>query len=269
MWFTVELSALRAPRSGSSGVHQPATVATTREVGPARGVGVGRGLARDSAKGAPGSVLHVRAVHHPGPDFTPRSKRAITLCVVAALALTALDIGSKLAVEERLSAKPSYAPPAVCAVDDSGHILGQQRVPTAPYVLVENYLELHYAENCGAAFGFMRTAPLAARRGIFSVAALAAVVGLMWMFVQGRGQVFFAWSVPLIVSGALGNLFDRVRYGYVVDFIRFHWRGEWDYPTFNVADIGISVGVGLLILDGILEGRAEKRRLEAAAGEGS
>jgi signal peptidase II len=67
--------------------------------------------------------------------------------------------------------------------------------------------------------------------------------------------------VPLIVSGALGNLFDRVRYGYVVDFIRFHWRGEWDYPTFNVADVGISVGVALLIIDGFLEGRAEKRRL--------
>jgi signal peptidase II len=53
------------------------------------------------------------------------------------------------------------------------------------------------------------------------------------------------------VSGAVGNLFDRVRHGYVVDFIRFHVHDKFEWPTFNVADITIVIGVGLLLLDGM------------------
>ena len=66
-----------------------------------------------------------------------------------------------------------------------------------------------------------------------------------------------------IVSGALGNLIDRVRYGYVVDFIRFHLQDGWEWPTFNIADCGITVGVILLVLDGFREGRAEAKEPKA------
>jgi signal peptidase II len=79
-----------------------------------------------------------------------------------------------------------------------------------------------------------------------------AVGALLFMFVTGTGGKLFAWSVPLIVSGALGNLVDRVRLGYVVDFIRFHLQEGWEWPTFNVADSTITVGVALLLLDGLL-----------------
>src|SRR5690606_10370962 len=88
-------------------------------------------------------------------------------------------------------------------------------------VLIADYLEFQYAESCGAAFGLLRDADDWVRRAVFGVAALGAVVALMWMFVVGRGGPLFAWSVPFVVSGAVGNLVDRVRYGYVVDFIRF------------------------------------------------
>ena len=69
----------------------------------------------------------------------------------------------------------------------------------------------------------------------------------MWLYWTGYGGTLFAVSVPLIASGALGNLVDRFRLGYVVDFIRFHVREAFVWPTFNVADITITVGVALLL----------------------
>ena len=94
---------------------------------------------------------------------------------------------------------------------------------------------------------------------VFASAALLASVFLLGMYAQGRGSMLFLISVPMIIAGAVGNLWDRVRYGYVVDFIRFHWQERWEYPTFNIADIWITVGVVLLILDGLLEGRQLSR----------
>jgi len=132
-------------------------------------------------------------------------------------------------------------------------------------VLIDGYLELRYAENCGAAFGFMRDMPSAVRKGVFYVAAGGAVVLLLWMFMTGRGGILFAISVPLIVSGAIGNFVDRVRYGYVVDFIRFHLDERWAYPTFNVADAWITIGVVLILIEGFVEGRHEKRAKAAVA----
>jgi signal peptidase II len=196
---------------------------------------------------------------------TRRSNKAIAIAVAATLALVAADLGSKAWASANLSAERVGEPPPVCEG------AGMQRIRTEPVVLIEGYLELSYAENCGAAFGLLRDAPDLLRRAIFGTAALAAAVVLFVMFVQGRGGRFFAWSVPLIVSGAVGNLVDRIRYGYVVDFIRFHLQDRWEYPTFNVADITITVGVALLIIDGFLqekknhdEAEAEKREAEGA-----
>lgn len=186
-----------------------------------------------------------------------RSLRAITLCLVAVVGLTALDLWSKAwALEALSSERPGGAPP-VCEPTELGHILYQRRRGDA-VVLVPGYLELRYAENCGAAFGLMREAEGWVRRTVFGLAAAVASIALLWMFVRGRGGPMFAWSVPFIVSGAVGNLADRARLGYVVDFIRFHIQESWEWPTFNVADAAITVGVVLLLLDGLREGRREK-----------
>lgn len=182
------------------------------------------------------------------PVLTRRSTAAILACVVATLALTALDIGTKTWAEESLSrARMGEAPP-VCQEED-GYI-AYQRIRGDAHVVIEDVFEFEYAENCGAAFGLLRTAPVAARRGVFGLAATAAVITLLFLFAQGRGGSLFAWSVPFVASGALGNLIDRIRYGYVVDFIHVHYEPwSFDYPTFNVADITITVGVVLLVLD--------------------
>jgi signal peptidase II len=135
--------------------------------------------------------------------------------------------------------------------DSAGHVF-MQRIQKQPIVLVDGYLELRYAENCGAAFGVLDRGPSWLRLAIFGPAASAAILGLLWLYFTGYGSKLFAASVPLIASGALGNLVDRARLGYVVDFIRFHLHDSWAWPTFNIADSTITVGVALLLIEGFL-----------------
>jgi signal peptidase II len=185
-----------------------------------------------------------------------RTARAIALCIAASVLLTGLDLGSKAWAEETLSSARRGLPPAVCAQPDDG-ALRTQRIPTETIVIVDDVVELSYAENCFAAFGLLHQAPSIARRVVFGLAAIVASLALLWLFAQGRGGAAFAVSVPLIVAGALGNFFDRAVYGYVVDFIHVHyehpilWMDRFDYPTFNVADITIFIGVALLLIDGM------------------
>jgi signal peptidase II len=132
--------------------------------------------------------------------------------------------------------------------------------------LIDGYLEFRYAENCGAAFGVLNHGPSWLRLALFAPAALAATFGLLWLFYTGYGGKLFAISVPLIASGALGNLIDRFRLGYVVDFIRFHVHDSFVYPTFNIADCTITVGVALLLIEGFIapQSNAAARRAVAA-----
>ena len=166
---------------------------------------------------------------------------------VFALSLAA-DLASKEWALDPLSmARQTPAP--LCVFDEHGY-KQDQRLRKDVVVIVPEWLELRYAENCGAAFGLGNTLGHKTRFAIFFGAALVAIVVLGRMFLQGRGGALFAWCVPLVVSGAVGNIHDRIRHGYVVDFIRaFH--GTWEYPTFNVADAAISVGVALLLIEGM------------------
>lgn len=189
---------------------------------------------------------------------TTRSPKAILLCLAAIAALTAMDLGSKGWALERLSQPSTLGSDPVCEPDTLARII-PQRAQRAPVILIDGYLEFRYAENCGAAFGFMRDMPSLVRKGVFYVAATGAVVLLLWMFISGRGGRLFAISVPLIIAGAIGNFVDRVRLGYVVDFIRFHLNDRWAYPTFNIADAWITIGVVLILLEGFIDGREEKR----------
>jgi signal peptidase II len=182
----------------------------------------------------------------------------LVLCLVAAALLAALDLGSKHWALDRLSQPSSQAVEPACEPSEHGRT-APQRTQRSPVVLVDGFLEFRYAENCGAAFGFMRDMPSLARKGVFYVAAAGAIILLLWMFVTGRGGALFAISVPLIVAGAIGNFVDRVRLGYVVDFVRFHIRDRWAYPTFNVADAWITIGVALILIEGFVDGRREKQ----------
>ncbi len=198
------------------------------------------------------------------PTDVRRSTVAIAVAAIATLALIAADLGTKEWAADTLSVAPSFDPGPPC---EGG---GMQRRPGENVVIVEDHLMLRYAENCGAAFGMLRDANPLLRKALFGTAAVAASIALFVMFVRGRGGPFFAWSVPMIVSGALGNLIDRVRLGYVIDFIRAYnlnlpYLDEW--PTFNVADIGITVGVALLVIDGFRQPDEESEAGEKADSE--
>ena len=179
-----------------------------------------------------------------------RPARQIAIGAAAALGLLALDLGTKEWALHSLSVERSGEAPPACEPGPDGRVT-MQRIRSGEFEIVPGYAGFRYAENCGAAFGFLRNAPKLVRRSVFGIAAVIASAVLAWMFVQGRGGKPFAWAVPLIVSGAIGNLVDRVRHGFVVDFIRLHLQNGPEWPTFNIADAGITVGVALLLIDGM------------------
>jgi signal peptidase II len=197
------------------------------------------------------------------PPLVPRSRRALLIMLASLVAYTAADLVSKEWALDNLSRARSGEPPPLCQPNKDGYPL-VQRLPTEPQPFIEGVIMFHYAENCGAAFGMLRSAPSWARAAVFGVAALGACVVLTLMFMRGAGGKLFSAAVPLILSGAIGNLSDRVRHGFVVDFIQVDPR-LFEYPTFNVADIAISVGVGLLLLDGM----KKPAPVPQASGDGS
>jgi len=110
-------------------------------------------------------------------------------------------------------------------------------------------LTLHY--NTGAAFSFLDNAG-GWQRYFFSIVASAISIGLLiWLYLLPRKQRLLAFGLAFILGGAIGNLWDRVALGHVVDFISLHYKG-WYFPTFNVADSAITVGAALMLLDSFL-----------------
>jgi signal peptidase II len=120
-------------------------------------------------------------------------------------------------------------------------------------------LDIVHARNYGAAFSFLDRAG-GWQRWAFTAFALLVSAFILWTLrrSQAAGQRMQCAGLMLIVSGALGNAIDRIRHGYVVDFILVHWK-EADFPAFNVADSCITVGAGLILLDALLQWRRERR----------
>ena len=198
------------------------------------------------------------------PVDQPPPARVIVFYVVCAIVCAGLDLGSKEWALSTLSKERSTPAGAVCVPDVSGYApMQRERLPAQ--VLIPNYLEFRYAENCGAAFGALRDSSRAVRHGLFSVAGLIAISVLTFMVVKGRGGTLFFAGAPLVVAGAVGNLADRFRHGFVVDFVRFHLEERWEYPTFNVADVFIVVGVALMMLDGFREPARKPARRDTDA----
>jgi signal peptidase II len=122
---------------------------------------------------------------------------------------------------------------------------------TEPFVVYEPLWRMRYAENPGAAWGFMRDLSVSTRTLFFGVVVVAATVFIL-LYVRRLqpGQRLLQVSLSLVLTGAWGNYLDRLARGYVVDFVDWYWwrRPDLYWPTFNVADSLIVVGVGLLLL---------------------
>ncbi|HZN86728.1 MAG TPA: signal peptidase II [Burkholderiales bacterium] len=113
---------------------------------------------------------------------------------------------------------------------------------------VTGFLELVLVFNRGAAFSFLADAPGWQRPFFIAVAVVVSAI-VCWMLWRHPGRRLLGAGLALILGGALGNLWDRVAIGAVVDFLDFHAYG-WHWPAFNVADSAISAGAALVIADG-------------------
>jgi signal peptidase II len=114
-------------------------------------------------------------------------------------------------------------------------------------VIIPDLLKFELTYNTGAAFSFL--AGTAGAHWMFVGIALLAAIGIpVWMHKLKCAQWLLAVALTLIWSGAVGNLIDRLRFRHVVDFISVHWKDQWAYAIFNVADSAITVGAVCLIV---------------------
>ena len=122
-------------------------------------------------------------------------------------------------------------------------------VPVKVISVVDDFWHFRYAENTGAAFSFLADADASWRVPFFLVVSAVALGAILWYYRNSKPEHFvFRCSLALVFGGAIGNLIDRVRLGYVIDFISWHWYDKAAWPTFNIADSAISVGVVLLLI---------------------
>ena len=126
--------------------------------------------------------------------------------------------------------------------------------PARPVSIIDGFFSLTLVMNPGLAFGFLSSTPVSWRWivALLSIGALA-VLGVVGLRLLPTGGWLSGLALGLIFGGAIGNLIDRARFGAVVDFLDFYWRG-YHWPAFNVADSGISVGVTLLALRMVFPG---------------
>ncbi|MFO0588327.1 MAG: signal peptidase II [Polyangiaceae bacterium] len=115
--------------------------------------------------------------------------------------------------------------------------------------VIKDVFAFHLAKNPGGAWGILGSESAALRISFFVAISIVAVGFILYLYRKtALDQTALKWGLPLVLGGALGNLTDRIRYGHVIDFIRVH-IGSYEWPTFNVADIAIVVGVGLMAID--------------------
>jgi signal peptidase II len=179
----------------------------------------------------------------------------VFLGIVSAVSL-ALDLGSKAW--------------AVKNLDD----------PFARVEVIRGFMALVLAHNRGGAWGLFQNETESLRRPFFVIVSILAIAFILAMYRKLEpGQRALKWGLPLVLGGALGNLVDRIRYGHVIDFIDvyagkggaldkiiqslFGPMREYHWPTFNVADIAIVIGVGLMAVDMFTSRKPTKQQQDA------
>ncbi len=130
--------------------------------------------------------------------------------------------------------------------------------PIGSHTVIEGYFDLEYSLNPGAAWSLLADLPAGGRRIFF----VAATIGASFLIVHLYRKASpdnrpLRWALALLLAGAVGNLVDRVRQGQVIDFVVLHWKDDFRWATFNVADVWITFGLLLLVWDMIV--RREKK----------
>jgi signal peptidase II len=124
--------------------------------------------------------------------------------------------------------------------------------------VIDGFWDWRLSMNPGSAFGLF--SGLAIGRILLTLVGIAAVIGMIFMLRKARSdQKILHWALALVAGGAVGNLVDRVYYGYVTDFVLWHYKSH-EWPVFNVADIVLVVGVGLMFIDIQKENKRDKKK---------
>ena len=118
---------------------------------------------------------------------------------------------------------------------------------------ITSFFNIVRVHNTGAAFSFLADAG-GWQRWLFTGLSASASIFIVYLLHSHAGQRLFCFALTCVLGGAVGNLIDRVVYGYVIDFLDFYAAG-WHFPAFNVADSAITLGAGCLILDELLRVR--------------
>jgi signal peptidase II len=141
---------------------------------------------------------------------------------------------------------------------------------TPPVAVLPNFWHFRYVENPGAAWGLMGQLPTSLRLPFFHLVSVAAVGFILYFYRRSKPeQRYMQVALALVLGGAVGNYLDRVIRNYVIDFIDWHWyqAPTMHWPTFNVADAAICVGVGMLLLEGVVTQKTPEAPALAPLGE--
>jgi len=189
------------------------------------------------------------------PETILLPRRSTMFLAVVSIVSLAADIITKLWAEKRLEGYPGFVN------------------------VIDNHLMFVLAKNKGGAWGLLQGQSENVRRPFFLLVSVAAIAFIVTLYRRLQPKQYaLKWGLPLVLGGALGNVFDRIRYGHVIDFIDY--RADWihklnefiqkhnaghvvtdHWPTFNVADIAICVGVGLMAVDMMTSRRGPKKPL--------
>lgn len=129
-----------------------------------------------------------------------------------------------------------------------------QSIPVMPY------FNLTYVHNTGAAFSFLSEAGGWQRWFFAGLAILISAVIAVWLARLKQHETLLAMALSLVLGGAIGNLIDRLAYGYVIDFLDVYY-GAWHWPAFNIADSAITLGVMLMLAESFGLGRSKEADL--------
>lgn len=198
--------------------------------------------------------------------------RKTILFIAISVVVVVLDQGSKYWVTgalttrfdglstlgQKLAALYGEPPPAGF---DGLHFRSKRHITVSP-----SFFRIRYAENPGAAWGMFRTLPKNIRGPFFHLVSLAAVAIIIYYFRKLSGtdplEKWAIYGLPFLMGGAIGNYIDRIARGFVIDFLEAHWKDRAYWPSFNIADAAICVGVGLLVIDAFVR-KEEKKPVPA------
>jgi signal peptidase II len=187
----------------------------------------------------------------PAQPFLTRAWRVFL--IVGVLTLVA-DQATKIWARDALPVAP-----AGCVVPDD--IVDRKCVGVTVKV-IDGFWDWRLSFNPGSAFGLFSSRGGA--RVFLSVVGIAAVFGMLWMMRKARpDQNALHWALALVAGGAIGNLIDRIYFGVVTDFVLWRYE-EHEWPVFNVADVALVAGVGLMFVDMWRESKLEKAKKQRA-----